>query len=162
MVIASAMLEALVAMRYDDRAMDGATEPSKMACSRPDGSPVDVFVKCSWAQCPPGGLAREVVAALLARELSISTATPAFVTAAVGLIDSIQGVCPEVAVRMRNSVCPMYGSIYVGPGFGLCTGVLPQDSVLRQKAFEIWAFDHLILRTGYCGSTCRKEQTCLR
>ncbi len=141
------MLENLTAERYYEDAVGGVTEPSKMGCSRPDGTTIDVFVKCSSQNCPPGGLAREVIGALLAKFVGIPVGRPALVTVEPELLNMIGRVAPSTSARMRNSVVPMYGSIALGAGYSLCHRDLPIESSVYQTAVEIWAFDQLILNS---------------
>lgn len=134
-----------MAERYYGQAVGGATDPSKMACRRPDGSLVDVFVKYSWAQCAPGALAREIISALLAKELAVPVAEPVLVSVDATLLDGLSCGRPEIASRLRDSVVPMYGSVYLGEGYSLCGRDLPGDSGVLQSALDVWAFDQLIL-----------------
>jgi len=139
------MLENLTAERYYGNAVGAATKPSKMGCRSSSGTVIDVFVKCSWLQCPPGGLVREVVSALLADALQIPSAKPSLVHIEQELLDQIQAISPETCVRMSNSVVPMYGSIALGTGYSLCTPGAPLGPGIIRSAAEIWAFDQLVL-----------------
>lgn len=141
------MLENLTAERYYGDAVGGATEPSKMGCSRPDGTTIDIFVKCSSQNCPPGGLAREVIGALLAEAIGIPVGQPALVTVEPELLRMVSRVAPDASARMRNSVIPMYGSIALGAGYSLCHRDMSVESSVYQTAIEIWAFDQLILNS---------------
>ncbi|MGN2246426.1 HipA family kinase [Frateuria sp. GZRR35] len=139
------MLETVDGIRYDDDARGGATLPSMMGCLRDDGQPVDVFVKCSWQQCPAGGLAREVVGCLLAQRLGLVVGQPVLVRLPEELTSTVRQVAPQAAYRMQQSVKPAFGSVALGSGFLRCDGVDPSNNLLRQAATEIWAFDQLIL-----------------
>jgi len=139
------MLEIVDGERYDSDAEGGATVPAKMGCVRADGQRIDVFVKCSWAQCPPGGLVREVVGCLLAQRLSLSVGRPVLVRLPEELTSVVRQIAAGASARMQGSVKPAFGSIALGPGYLRCDAIDPTNAVLRQSALEVWAFDQLIL-----------------
>ena len=66
------MLRRITPIRYDRATTGGRTGPLFITCEAPDGSPVDVVAKFSGG-CDQGNinLAREVIAAQLARDLGL-------------------------------------------------------------------------------------------
>ena len=139
------MLEVVDGERYGGIAKGGATIPAKMGCVRASGEKLDVFVKCSWAQCPPGGLVRELVGCLLASRLGLIVGTPVLVNLSDELIATVRSISPECSARMRMSVKPVFGSTMLEPGYVICDGVHQYNTALSHAAVEVWAFDQLII-----------------
>jgi hypothetical protein len=138
------MIETVEAERFDHEAVGGATLPIKMECVTQAGDKVDVFVKCSSAQCSGGGLVRELVGCLLAKHLGFVVGRPVLVTYSDELLDQIRTVAPSCARRMRAALEPAFGSVWLGPGFRLCRPPLP-DAGFEATAAEVWAFDQLAM-----------------
>lgn len=139
------MLETVEGERFDSIATGGATSPAMMGCVRTGGEKLDVFVKCSWTQCPPGGLVREVVGGQLATRLGLIVGRPVLVNLSDELITTIRSVSPETSARMRSSVKPAFGSTMLEPGYVICDGVRQHGTALSHAAIEVWAFDQLII-----------------
>lgn len=136
----------LDALHFIKHAQGGVTEPALMRCVTPlEGHAFDVFVKFSWQQCSCAALARELVAGMLADHLRIPAGKAALVNVPEAVEDSIRYLQPALAARIRNSVAPAFGSIWLGDRYMLCTEVMGRDARLRDSAAELWAFDHLIL-----------------
>jgi hypothetical protein len=138
------MLETVIAERFDGIAQGGATEPLKMGCKTSEQAWVDVYVKCTSPQCPPGGLVRDLVGSLLARTLGLDVGIPVLVSVPLELIEAIKMSTPAIGARLSNSVVPSFGSTSLGGGYQLVQLPLPQSNAVRVQAAELWAFDQLI------------------
>lgn len=141
------MIERVTAIRFHEQAQGGATEPFLAACEREGSGVFDAFVKFSWQGCPPGGLIREVVSALLAGDVGLRPAVPVLVDIEIDLLEEVAGaslMLRKVVHRARGSVAPAFGSVHVGAGARLCTvDALPAECL--DQATEIWAFDQLVM-----------------
>jgi hypothetical protein len=84
----------------------------------------------------------EVIAAQMAKRLSIPTPEPSIVE----LTSQLANAIPErdIAARVQNSVGPNFGTRFLSPGYSTWIVDDPVPIAIRQTAAEIVAFDALI------------------
>lgn len=139
------MIDTLLAAEFIGEAQGGATVPLKMACRTANGARLEVYAKCTSNMCGKEGLARDLIGCLLAKKLGIKVGEPVLVEVPNDLIEVIRQCSRGAALRISNSVNPLFGSVALGAGFTLCRSIPPESTNLAQGAAEVWAFDHLFL-----------------
>ena len=121
----------------------GRTKPWLVVARTDDGEEVEVIVKLRGScQLFPNGLASEMVAALLARDLDIPVADPLFVSIDEAFVHAI----PDSAARLvgEGSIGLNFGTKKWEPGFAIWSRGLPVSEDLRQTLGEIFAFDAIV------------------
>lgn len=137
-------VETISAERFDAIAEGGATKPLRMSCVSGVGQRLDVYVRYSSEACPVGGLARELIGNLLAKQIGVAVAEIAFVNVSNELVELIHLDNPGVAKRLIAAVDPKLGSISVGAGFQLCSTQMDTAPAFQFAAFKLWVLDELI------------------
>jgi hypothetical protein len=141
------VFEIVNALSYQNEAAGGVTCPSRMLCEANSGKVLDVFVKSSGPNCTVKALTNELIVFSLAKGLGIPVAQCVLVAASKLFLDALQSVenTKVVALRMRHSVMPLFGSVNVGAGFRLCSKAMVPEEKIAAQGVELWAFDELVL-----------------
>ena len=139
-----ASVETIFAERFDAVSTGGATKPLRMACVSSAGKRIEVYVRYNSEDCPVGGLVRDLIGCLLAKNVGIAVADIALVEVPNELIAHIRETNSVVAKRLSYAVAPKLGSISAGSGYQLCSSPLVITPGLRAAALKMWVFDELI------------------
>ena len=125
------------------RATSGRTQPVLLVCEVDSGSPVELFCKLS-AGCDANvtSLAREVVAACLARDLRLPVPAPYLVDIPPEFGASV--VDPTTAVLFRTSSSVAFGSAKAGDQFSIWTSATRITDVMLPVALSAIIFDGVI------------------
>ena len=121
----------------------GRTQPWLMAAQTAAGTELDVVVKLRGSpQLTPDGLASELVASLLARDLGLPVQPPLVVSFDTAFVDAL----PDPAFQRigRQSIGTNFGTRKWEPGFTMWTQGLSVSEDLRRTLAEILAFDCII------------------
>jgi len=133
------MFDTVEATRFDRLMSVGRTKPMLLACERQDGNEVEVIAKFSTG-CSIGGLIREAMTAMLARDIGLPVPEPFLVSISNEFIDSVQDV--PTATNLRNGSRFGFGSCKLPNGFA--PWIVPaghMTSNLDTEALDILAFD---------------------
>jgi hypothetical protein len=121
----------------------GRTCPCLMLCEDDKGVTTEVVVKLRMGnECTCTGLICELVASLLARDLSLPAPEPCLVEVDDGFHVGISDV--ELADRFRASAGINFGSRYLGPAYISWPQLRSIPASLQQAAAETFAFDFII------------------
>lgn len=121
----------------------GRTEPWLVAAEAEEGCEQEVVVKLRGSpQIAPHGLAAELVAALLARDLGIPVQPPLVVLFDVAFVQAL----PNADLRRigLDSIGANFGTRKWPPGFTIWTRGLPVSQDQQRTLAEILAFDCMI------------------
>ena len=121
----------------------GRTCPCLMLCENNDGELIETVVKLfSGKESTRQGLACEMIASLLARDLDLTTPEPFVVKIESNFHEGIPDI--ELAERFRNSAGANFGSRYLGAGYITWPQERSIPSFLIQDATDIFCFDMII------------------
>ena len=125
------------------RATSGRTLPVILLCEADSGVPVELFCKLS-AGCDANvaSLAREVVAACLARDLCLPVPQPYLVDVPTDIGALVTD--PEIATLFQTSSSVAFGSAKVGNQFSIWTSTTRITDAMVPAAFSAIVFDGVI------------------
>ena len=135
--------EQLRATQFVKQMGSGRTQPWLMVAQTDAQTDLDVVVKLRGSpQLAPCGLAAELVAALLARDLGLPVQPPLVVSFDTAFVNAL----PDSALQRigRRSIGMNFGTRKWDAGFTMWTQGLPVSKDLRRTLAEILAFDCII------------------
>ena len=136
------MVEQLEAEQFYSFTSSGYSRPARVTCSRANGSKIDAYVKFMGGIRNRGfGLAAELLAALLARDLGLFTPTPFIVNLSS---EFLAGVPREAKDLVSRSLGLNFATESTPDGFSLVPPEPRVPQALRPLAAEILAFDIII------------------
>ena len=137
------MLDRVTAGEVIREAKSGRTRPVLMLCDADTNEAIELFCKLS-AGCFEGvtSLAREVVAACLAADLSLPVPTPYLVEIPSALASIVTD--PDIAERVRASSPVGFGSAKVGNQFSVWTSGRRVSESMLPSALGAFVFDAVI------------------
>jgi hypothetical protein len=137
-------IETVEAIQFHDVMTAGRTEPLRLTCERVGGELVDVIAKFAGGQhCTKDSLCAELIAAQLAANLGLPTPKPLIVNWGDEFVDAINK--PDLKLKLRQSICPAYGSTLFTGGFAIWNSQRKLQSIpQKQMALAIFVFDALI------------------
>lgn len=136
------MIPRALLTRIDRLAIQGRTGPILSACDVDGVTEVEAFVKLS-AGCDQGvvNLAREAIAACLARDLGLPVPTPLLVEIPPEIFPVVTN--PQIADKLRRS-CPVAFGSTRSTGFSVWNSGQRLSDALRPMAAGILLFDAII------------------
>ena len=154
------MFEQVEAVRFDRFMSNGKTQPMLLACERHDEAEVEVVAKFSL-KCSIGGLIREAMAAMFAKDILLPVPEPFLVKISAEFVASIQNA-PAVKIFKESSEFG-FGSCRLPNGFA--PWIAPDgrmETQLDKEALEIMALDSWLTNPDRRVSNPNLLRTCLR
>ena len=133
----------LRATQFLKQMRSGRTQPWMVVAQTEDGNEYDVVVKLQGSpQLAPHGLAAELIAALLGRDLGVPVRPPLLVSVDAPFVKAL----PERALGHigQRSIGWNFGTEKWEPGFTMWTSGLAVSEDMRRTLCEILAFDCII------------------
>ena len=137
------MIAPAVARRVIRLAQSGRTKPLIVECESTAADPVEVFCKISVG-CDEGvtSLAKELVAATVARRLQLPVPVPLVVELPAGLADTV--IDSSVRQRIQASSTMAFGSTRVPPQFATWRAGRRLDMSMLAVALATFVFDGIV------------------
>jgi hypothetical protein len=137
------LIETVTALDFISRKKNGKTRPSVVGCRRADGSFIEVILKLSkGCEREETDLAIEVVASILAGDLSLPIPTPYIVE----FEDAFAQAIPDLEIKnlALSSSKIAFGSKNLGSGYRSWTDGDQISNDNLQRAAGVFAFDAII------------------
>ncbi len=137
------MLARVTAIEHHAMISSGKTQPSRVVCERHDGTTVEVVAKFS-AGCEEKetSLAREVIAACLARDLGLPVPEPFLVDVHPSWADQVIYLAQRAKIKASSPVA--FGSYQVTGGYSVWHPETRISEAMLPVAAAIFTFDAII------------------
>jgi hypothetical protein len=158
------MLARVTAVEHQSMTASGKTGPSRIVCERSDGTTVEVVAKFS-AGCDEleTSLAREVIAACLARDLRLPVPEPFLVDVPPAWADLVTDLGQRAKIKASSPVA--FGSRLVTGGYAVWHGETPISEPMVPVAAAIFTFDaitqNIDRRTGNPNCLVKGTEICI-
>lgn len=138
------MLEMIKPVRFHAPVSSGRTRPARLECEKADGSLVEVVAKVSeGCDRKTIGLAMEIVAACLARDLGLPIPQPYLLDLEPTFVATVSDATRRQLMAASHSIA--FGSSEAGNGFRIWSKADRIDDDLAALALAVFCFDAFIV-----------------